>query len=60
MLQLNDVIQGGSTVFPKLGIAVEAEKGTALVWFEEIQNQFASCATIVGYKWSKNQTLNNN
>ena len=56
---MHDVIKGGSTIFPQLNIALKPEKGTALVWFDDIQQEsndiirHAICSSIIGHNWSK-------
>ncbi|XP_065202612.1 prolyl 4-hydroxylase subunit alpha-1-like [Planococcus citri] len=55
---MTDVIKGGSTTFPELNIAVKAEKGTALVWFDDILQRtnnvirHAVCTVAVGHNWT--------
>lgn len=56
---MNSVIQGGSTIFPRLNITVKAEKGDALVLYDTIKNhlidlpEYSSCSVVAGQKWGK-------
>lgn len=56
---MNDVEQGGATVFPYLNVGVLPEKGSALVWFNlyedgqpDYRTRHGSCPVLVGNKWS--------
>ena len=58
MLYLNDVEQGGATIFPALQIRVEPKKGAGLLWFNLHRNEngntkslHAACPIIRGEKW---------
>ena len=57
MLYLDDVLEGGNTVFPFLGISVAPKVGTALVWqnirTDETrinETSHAGCPVIIGNK----------
>ncbi|XP_053374891.1 prolyl 4-hydroxylase subunit alpha-1-like [Mercenaria mercenaria] len=59
---LTDVENGGMTVFPDLGIKVEAKKGNALIFYNLFRNgtgnwltRHASCPVLYGNKWIANQ-----
>ena len=55
---MNNVKQGGATVFPRIQLAVVPQKGTALLWHntdnrgECMENTLhGACPVIVGTKW---------
>lgn len=59
---LTDVEAGGSTVFPKLGVAVRPQRGGALMWYNLLRSGqgderslHAACPVLLGYKWVANK-----
>ncbi|KAF2880915.1 hypothetical protein ILUMI_25244 [Ignelater luminosus] len=64
LIYMSDVEQGGSTVFPRLKVAVRPKKGTALIWHnlnaygEVIKETFhTACPVLVGSKWAANKWI---
>lgn len=58
IMQMSDVAQGGATVFPWLGVALQPVKGTAAVWFNlypsgngDLRTRHAACPVLQGSKW---------
>ncbi|XP_017874258.1 PREDICTED: prolyl 4-hydroxylase subunit alpha-2-like [Drosophila arizonae] len=58
LFYMNDVEQGGATVFPRLGQAVRAKRGNALFWYNMQHNGtvdsrtlHGGCPILVGSKW---------
>ena len=56
--QLSDVTAGGSTVFTRLGIRIQPEKGMALQWYNllsdgdpDLLTYHAACPVLHGSKW---------
>lgn len=63
MLYLSDSI-GGSTAFPKLGVAVKPKSGSALFWFNLLldgsrddRSFHGACPTVKGIKWVSNKWI---
>jgi len=59
-LQMTDVIKGGSTVFPRLGIAAHPVKGSAVFWYNLLKNGerntlmlHGACPVVFGNKWGR-------
>ncbi|XP_022209639.2 prolyl 4-hydroxylase subunit alpha-2-like [Drosophila obscura] len=55
---LNNVADGGATVFPKLQLVIQPKKGSALMWHNlrawgegDPRTQHAACPVLQGYKW---------
>jgi len=62
MVYLTDVLAGGATVFPKLGIQVLPQKGSMLVWYDMLEDGsvdrrtlHAGCPVLAGNKWVCNK-----
>jgi len=62
MFYLNDVEAGGYTAFPRLGVAVRPEKGSAVIWhninpagFSDMHMLHAACPVILGKKMVANK-----
>ena len=64
MMYLSDVIAGGRTVFPQLGISVKPKKGSALYWFNfhsdvtfDSRMLHFGCPVVFGNKWIANKWI---
>ncbi|KAH8417495.1 hypothetical protein KR222_001153 [Zaprionus bogoriensis] len=64
LFYLNDVEQGGATVFPNIKKAVFPQKGSAVMWYNLLDNGegntqtlHAACPVIVGSKWVCNKWI---
>lgn len=64
---LNDVTDGGETVFPEFGIRSQPKKGNVLMFFNLFRNgtgntltKHGSCPIIYGEKWIANQWVTRN
>lgn len=58
---IKPVFEGGATVFPRLGLAVHPEKGSALFWFNLFRNGMgdpftlhSGCPVLIGSKMIAN------
>jgi prolyl 4-hydroxylase len=59
-LQLNDVERGGSTAFPRAGVAVKPVKGGAAFWYNlkrsgkpDPLTLHGACPVLLGHKWGE-------
>ena len=64
MVYLSDVLSGGRTVFPQLGLSVKPVKGSALFWFNIGPNMHydfrvlhLGCPVLHGNKWIANKWI---
>ncbi|XP_067220064.1 prolyl 4-hydroxylase subunit alpha-1-like [Chanodichthys erythropterus] len=64
LIYMNDVEIGGATVFPKVGVAVQPKKGSAVFWYNLHRNgevnwntEHAGCPVLVGNKWVANKWI---
>ena len=58
--QLNDVERGGSTAFPRAGVAVSPVRGGAAFWYNLKRNGLGNpntlhgaCPVLLGHKWGE-------
>merc|ERR1719433_2245024 len=61
LFYINDVDQGGATVFPYLGISLWPQKGSAVFWYNlfkngegDVRTRHAACPVLAGTKWVSN------
>lgn len=61
MFYLKDVVRGGSTVFPRLGVHLKPELGAAAFWYNlyrngegMIETVHGACPVLMGEKWVAN------
>lgn len=59
-MQLNDVERGGSTAFPRAGVAVKPVRGGAAFWFNlkrsgkpDPMTLHGACPVLLGHKWGR-------
>ena len=64
MVYLSDVLSGGRTVFPQLGLSVKPVKGSAIFWFNIGPNMHydsrivhLGCPVMHGNKWIANKWI---
>eukprot|EP00055_Hartaetosiga_balthica_P012471 m.60664 g.60664 ORF g.60664 m.60664 type:complete len:518 (-) comp7957_c0_seq1:4013-5566(-) len=64
MIYLNNVMEGGYTVFPRLGAAVQPGHGDAVFWYNLLPNGdgddltlHAACPVLKGAKWVANKWI---
>ena len=64
MVYLSDVISGGHTIFPQIGLSVKPVKGSALFWFNigpdmlfDSRIIHQSCPVLYGNKWIMNKWI---
>ncbi|EFX74258.1 hypothetical protein DAPPUDRAFT_22132, partial [Daphnia pulex] len=64
MFYLNDVERGGSTAFPRAGVAVKPVKGGAAFWFNlkrsgkpDPLTLHGACPVLLGHKWVSNKWI---
>ncbi|XP_021694375.1 prolyl 4-hydroxylase subunit alpha-1 isoform X1 [Aedes aegypti] len=64
LFYMSDVSIGGATVFPKLGVTLEARKGTAAFWYNlhssgelDYSTLHGACPVLIGEKWVANKWI---
>ncbi|XP_050713988.1 prolyl 4-hydroxylase subunit alpha-1-like [Eriocheir sinensis] len=64
MFYMNDVAEGGQTVFPRVGVGVAPEKGSAIFWWNLLttgmgddRTLHAACPVLRGTKWVSNKWI---
>ena len=67
MLYLSEVPLGGYTAFPRLGVAVKPEKGSAVFWYNlktsgrsDMAMLHGGCPVVLGSKWVANKWIREN
>ena len=62
--QLSDVVRGGATAFPKLGVSVAPERGAAVFWYNlrrdgrgDVRTLHGGCPVAYGAKWIANKWI---
>jgi len=67
MFYLSDVIRGGGTVFPRLGVRLTPKKNSAAFWFNLQRNGegiedtvHGACPVLMGAKWVANHWIREN
>jgi prolyl 4-hydroxylase len=58
----SDVIAGGATVFPDIGVKLFPEKGSCVLWYNlkksgegDLNTRHAACPVLTGFKWVANK-----
>ncbi|XP_071527812.1 prolyl 4-hydroxylase subunit alpha-2-like [Panulirus ornatus] len=64
MFYMNDVEEGGRTVFPRVGVGVEPRRGSAVFWWNllpcgrgDVRMLHAACPVLRGTKWVSNKWI---
>ncbi|XP_051721063.1 prolyl 4-hydroxylase subunit alpha-1-like isoform X4 [Ctenopharyngodon idella] len=64
LIYMSDVEIGGTTVFPKVGVALQPEKGSAVFWYNlhksgtvDLKTEHAGCPVLMGNKWVANKWI---